>query len=51
MTKSPFSLKLEEILMDRVRKQAQKEHRPVNNFIENVLLEYLNEQDRKDNPE
>lgn len=41
MTKAAFSLKLDEKIMERVRKQAQIEHRAVNNFIETVLIKYL----------
>jgi hypothetical protein len=41
MTKQPFSLKLPPEIMEKVRAQALKEHRPVNNLIEVALLEYL----------
>jgi hypothetical protein len=43
MGKTPFSLKLDEDLAVLVREQAKKEHRPMNNFIEVVLLKYLEE--------
>ena len=43
MGKTPFSLKLDDDLAVAVREQAKKEHRPVNNFIEVVLLKYLEE--------
>ncbi len=49
MTKQPFSLKLPPELMEKVREQALKEHRPVNNLIEVALLEYLEK--AKENPE
>ena len=41
MGKTPFSLKLEADLAEAVKEQAKKEHRPVNNFIEVVLIKYL----------
>ena len=44
MGKTPFSLKLDSGIMDAVKEQAKKEHRPVNNFIEAVLMKYLEEQ-------
>ncbi len=43
MGKTPFSLKLDDNLAIAVKEQAKKEHRPVNNFIEVVLLNYLEE--------
>ena len=43
MGKTPFSLKLDDDLAIAVKEQAKKEHRPVNNFIEVVLLKYLEE--------
>lgn len=43
MGKTPFSLKLDDDLAIAVRDQAKKEHRPMNNFIEVVLLKYLEE--------
>lgn len=43
MGKTPFSLKLDDDLATQVKEQAKKEHRPVNNFIEVVLLRYLEE--------
>lgn len=53
MSKTPFSLKLEADLMESVKRQALKEHRPVNNFIEVVLIKYLEDvknQEEKENP-
>lgn len=53
MGKTPFSLKLEADLMEAVKEQAKKEHRPVNNFIEVALLKYLEdskEQEEKEKP-
>jgi len=44
MGKTPFSLKLDSDIMEAVKDQAKKEHRPVNNFIEAVLMKYLEEQ-------
>lgn len=43
MGKTPFSLKLDDDLAIAVKEQAKKEHRPVNNFIEVVLFNYLEE--------
>lgn len=50
MGKTPFSLKLDEAIMEAVKEQAKKEHRPVNNFIEVVLIKYLEEQKQKEKP-
>ncbi len=50
MGKTPFSLKLDSDLMDAVKEEAKKEHRPVNNFIEVVLLEYLKKKKETKNP-
>ena len=50
MGKTPFSLKLDSDLMEIVKVQAKKEHRPVNNFIEAVLIKYLDEVKVKENP-
>lgn len=50
MGKTPFSLKLDNDLMEKVREQAAKEHRPVNNFIEVVLIKYLEEQKETEKP-
>ena len=53
MGKTPFSLKLDDDLAIAVKEQAKKEHRPVNNFIEVVLLKYLEElkiQEQTKNP-
>jgi hypothetical protein len=36
--------------MDEVKEQAKKEHRPINNFIEVVLIRYLEEIKKKENP-
>ena len=41
MAKVPFSLKIEDKILKEIRLQAEKEHRPVNNFIEVVLIKYL----------
>lgn len=41
MGKQPFSLKLPPEILDKVREQAAKEHRPVNNLIEVAILDYL----------
>jgi hypothetical protein len=50
MGKTPFSLKLDSDIMEAVKEQAKKEHRPVNNFIEAVLMKYLDEQKEKEKP-
>lgn len=49
MGKQPFSLKLPQELLEEVREQAAKEHRPVNNLIEVALIDYL--QKTKEKPE
>ncbi|TAJ13076.1 ribbon-helix-helix protein, CopG family [Marinilabiliaceae bacterium JC017] len=48
MAKTPFSLKLDSELMEEVKKQAEKEMRSTNNFIEYVLKKYIEE--KKQNP-
>ena len=51
MGKTPFSLKLEADLMEAVKEQAKKEHRPVNNFIEVALIKYLEDaKEEKEKP-
>jgi hypothetical protein len=47
MTKAPFSLKLEDKLMERVREEAKNDHRPVNNFIELIIIKYFEEIDKQ----
>ena len=47
MGKQPFSLKLPPEVLEEVRIQAAKEHRPVNNLIEVAILEYLEKQKEK----
>ncbi len=42
MVKEATSLKLEQDLMEKVRDQARKENRSLNNCIETILLEYYN---------
>lgn len=32
--------------MDRIKKAAEKDHRPTANFIEHLVLKYFQEQDR-----
>ena len=51
MGKTPFSLKLDSDLMEVVKLQAKKEHRPVNNFIESVLIKYLDDMSYPDSPD
>lgn len=47
MTKAPFSLRLEPDLFTRIKDQAKREHRPVNNLIELALIRYLEENEPK----
>lgn len=42
--KRVFTLRLEEPTFNEIGKLASKEHRSLTNFIEFVLLKYLNEQ-------
>ncbi|MFK5855246.1 MAG: hypothetical protein QM503_03880 [Bacteroidota bacterium] len=47
MVKVASSLKLEENLMEKIKKAAEKENRAVNNYIETVLLKHFEEKENK----
>jgi hypothetical protein len=42
--KKPYTLKIEEEVLDQAKVQAEKENRSVSNLIETVLKKYLDEQ-------
>lgn len=50
MVKEATSLKIDKEVLDRVRIRAKKENRPMSNFIETVLIKYLNEVEATENP-
>ncbi len=41
MIKKPYSIRIDPILLEQLKVQAEKEMRPVNNLIEFALNEYL----------
>ncbi len=43
MVKEATSLKLDKEVLEKIRAQAKKENRPTSNFIETVLIKYLDE--------
>ena len=50
MVKEATSLKIEKEVLERIKIQAKKENRPISNFIETVLIKYLEEQEEKEKP-
>jgi len=50
MTKDVTTIRIDTKIMDRVKEEAKKENRPISNFIETVLIKYLEEQKEKENP-
>lgn len=49
MVKEATSLKLDKIVMDRVRKESKKENRSINNYIETILMKHFKEIDKQEN--
>lgn len=47
MVKVATSIKLEEELLEQVKKEAKEENRPISNFIETVLIKYLKEKQKE----
>lgn len=45
--KSPFTLRIEDRIFDKMRIASKKEHHSMNNMIEYILLEYLKEYESK----
>ena len=50
MVKEATSLKIDKEVLEKVKIQAKKENRPMSNFIETVLIKYLEEQENKEKP-
>jgi len=53
MVKEATSLKMEKPIMDRLRIEAAKENRSINNYMETVLMKHfkeLDKQEEKENP-
>ena len=51
MTKEATSLKMEKPIMDRLRIEAAKENRSINNYMETVLMKHFKELDKKEEKE
>lgn len=51
MVKEATSLKLDKELFEKVKERAKKENRTMANFIETVLLNYLQELEQKEKPQ
>ena len=47
MVKEATSLKMETFIMDRLRIEAKKENRSINNYMETILIQYFDELDKK----
>jgi hypothetical protein len=47
MVKVGSSLKLEKNLMEKIKKESDKENRSVNNYIETVLLKHFEDKENK----
>lgn len=50
MVKEATSLKLDKEVFERVKIQSKKENRTMANFIETVLIKYLEEQEETKKP-
>jgi len=48
--KETISLRLDAVLMEFLRKEAGKDFRSVNNFVEMILLKHMQEQQAIKNP-
>lgn len=48
MTKEATSLKMEKPIMDRLRIEAAKENRSINNYMETVLIKHFKELDKQE---
>lgn len=48
--KEALSLRLDSELMDFLRKEAAKDFRSVNNYVEMILLKHMKEQEEKEKP-
>lgn len=47
MVKEATSLKLDKPVMDRLRQEAKKQNRSINNYMETVLIQHFEEMDQK----
>lgn len=41
MAKTPYSIKVDDTILNDMREVAEKQHRSVNNAIEMAMLEYI----------
>ena len=48
--KESITIRLDSELMEKLRKDAQKDNRSINNFIETVLMRHYQETDRNKKP-
>ena len=48
MTKEATSLKMGKPIMDRLRIEAAKENRSINNYMETVLIKHFKELDKQE---
>jgi len=51
MVKEATSLKLDKHVMDRLRQEAKKQNRSINNYMETVLIQYFEKMDQKQETE
>lgn len=51
MVKEATSLKMEKPIMDRLRIEAEKENRSINNYMETVLIKHFKELDKQEEKE
>ena len=47
MTKTARGITIDDTIWERVKAQAIKEHRPVSNLVEFVLIKYLEDLEKK----
>lgn len=45
MVKEATSLKMDKPIMDRLRLEAKKQHRSINNYMETILIQHFEEID------
>jgi len=50
MTKDVTTIRIDSNVMNRIKEVAKKENRPISNFIETVLIKYLEEIKEAKNP-
>ena len=48
MVKEATSIKMEKPVMDRIRSEAKKQNRSINNYIETVLIQHFEDLDKQE---